>query len=96
MYGKTAAALVARKAIAVSIGYKAIQPRCTDQGRELVECDLREVSLVTLPMCDGTEVWAAPANGKIGEKALAAELQTLGAINLALSTAAARLALAVQ
>jgi uncharacterized protein len=96
-YGPTAIALIEKKGLKVSIGYKTITPKFVNDVRELHEVDLREVSLVTLPMLDGAEVWRAPANGKVvAEKADGQALEVLGAMNLALTTAAAHLALAAH
>lgn len=79
MYGKSAAALVAKGGLAVSIGYKTLKAdheerACGDNRTEMVrllkDVDLREISLVSMPMCDGTEVWRAPATGDVSEKSL--------------------------
>lgn len=52
-----AALLLARGAInGLSFGYRARMARSSDQGRELIEIDLFEVSLVTHPLQHGARV----------------------------------------
>ena len=78
-YGPTAMAMISKARYRNSIGYKTLkadhEERATEtNGSEMVrllrEVDLREISLVSMPMCDGTEVWRAPATGDVSEKSL--------------------------
>lgn len=72
MYGPSAVAMVEKKGVNVSIGYKTLLASHQEEGgemyRQLKEVDLREISLVSLPMCDGTEVWRAPTTSMVAEK----------------------------
>lgn len=77
LYGPTAVAMVEKKGIAVSIGYKTEKYEIDDDERirRLKEVDLREVSLVSLPMCDGTDVWRSPTSNQISEGKSLADIE---------------------
>jgi hypothetical protein len=86
-------ALIGTGALECSIGYKTRDYRLRDRDRvrELLEVDLREISLVTLPMMDGTEVWAEPVMAPEAKG-----IAGLMAANCAIQVAAARLAVAAR
>lgn len=63
--------------ISTSIGFKTERYEVDDEqkARVILEADLREISLVTLPMCDGTDSWRSPTSNQIVEGKAFADLE---------------------